>query len=350
MGFLSQNSERQVIFSIIMPIYNSQEYLSKSIQSVINQTYQNWELICVDDGSVDNSLELCHKFAAKDARIKVFTKINEGVSSARNFGLKQATGDRIVFLDADDWFSEDILEIFSKYDLNTDLIIANHVEVFSNKSEKASLITETNVATFYERKELVRFCISESQWREDSWYGYLRPVWGKCFSKNLIEQYNLVFLPSLKIGEDMVFLLTYLLKVESVRFTNDYVYYYNRANETSTMNNRNWEGPSQGLIYYNAVKNIVEDRFDEETLSDLWLETAESDWRSILYSNLSLWKKYLELKKLFQSKLYQKYSKKIVYKSAGKKKKLYLTAIKYNSPLILLLLFVLKEQSRKGDN
>lgn len=337
-------------FSIIMPIYNSQNYLSKSINSVLKQSYKNWELICIDDGSVDESLNVCYKFAKTEDRIKVITKENGGVSSARNLGLEQATGERIIFLDADDCLHMEALEIFSKYDLNIDLVIANHIEVFPDKIKKAPVITESKISTINEKLELIRFCISESQWREDSWYGNLRPVWGKCFSKKIIEENRLAFLPSLKIGEDMVFLLSYLLKVETVHFTNNYIYYYSWPNGNSAMSIKQWEGPSQGLIYYNAVKDLVKNKVSEENLSDLWLETAELDWRNIAFSNISFWKKRLELKKLFQSELYQKYSKKIVYQNAGKKKKLYLTAIKYNSPTILLLLFLLKEQLRKGNN
>ena len=88
-------------FSIIMPVYNTALYLKQSIQSVIEQTYENWELICVNDGSTDDSLEICEHYAKQDSRIKVFSKVNEGVSVARNFGLKKVTGERVIFLDAD---------------------------------------------------------------------------------------------------------------------------------------------------------------------------------------------------------------------------------------------------------
>ena len=97
-------------FSIIMPVYNTALYLKKSIQSVIEQTYENWELICVNDGSTDDSLEICEHYAKQDSRIKVFSKVNEGVSVARNFGLKKVTGERVIFLDADDWLSSNYIE------------------------------------------------------------------------------------------------------------------------------------------------------------------------------------------------------------------------------------------------
>ena len=89
--------------SIIIPVYNSQQYLKKCLDSIKIQTYKNLEVILVDDGSTDNSLEICKNYAKKDQRFKVFHKKNGGTSSARNYGLKQVTGDYITFMDNDDY-------------------------------------------------------------------------------------------------------------------------------------------------------------------------------------------------------------------------------------------------------
>ena len=90
--------------SVVVPVYNCEKYIERAIESVIKQTYDNWELIIVNDGSKDSSLQIAQKFAGKDARIKVIDRENRGVSVARNIGIDEASGDLLMFLDADDWW------------------------------------------------------------------------------------------------------------------------------------------------------------------------------------------------------------------------------------------------------
>ncbi|MGV3354313.1 glycosyltransferase family 2 protein [Streptococcus orisratti] len=98
------------VVSIIIPIYNVQQYLSRCLESVINQSYKNIEIILVNDGSTDSSLEICEKFSQIDQRIKLYSKSNGGLSDARNFGIEKSTGNYITFVDSDDFISEDYVE------------------------------------------------------------------------------------------------------------------------------------------------------------------------------------------------------------------------------------------------
>ena len=98
-------------FSIIVPIFNCQKYLTKCINSLRNQTYKNLEIICIDDGSTDNSKQIIEEFSKQDKRIKLITQQNQGVSVARNNGIKIATGEYIMFVDADDWLDFNTCEI-----------------------------------------------------------------------------------------------------------------------------------------------------------------------------------------------------------------------------------------------
>ena len=98
------------LISVIVPVYNVEKYLNKCIDSIINQTYKNLEIILVDDGSQDSSGKICDEYTKKDNRIKVIHKENGGVSSARNIGLNNATGEWIAFIDADDWVDEEYLQ------------------------------------------------------------------------------------------------------------------------------------------------------------------------------------------------------------------------------------------------
>ena len=110
------------MISIIVPIYNREKYLSECIDSILVQSYSDFEVLLIDDGSTDRSGEICDEYAQKDARIRVFHKENGGVSSARNVGLDNATGEWIAFVDSDDWVGEKYLESFSGH-LDADLVI-----------------------------------------------------------------------------------------------------------------------------------------------------------------------------------------------------------------------------------
>ena len=102
--------------SIIVPVYNAQKYLKKCIDSIINQTYKNIEILLINDGSKDKSLKICKEYEKKDSRIIVIDKQNKGVSNTRNVGIKKSTGDYIVFIDSDDCFELDAIEtMYKKY-------------------------------------------------------------------------------------------------------------------------------------------------------------------------------------------------------------------------------------------
>ena len=114
------DKENNELISIIVPVYNSQQYLRQCLESLLNQTYKNLQIICIDDGSTDDSLSILNSYKKKDKRIYIYSKKNEGVSQARNYGLSMAKGKYIMFVDSDDWIDICTCEIvteFSEYDL-----------------------------------------------------------------------------------------------------------------------------------------------------------------------------------------------------------------------------------------
>lgn len=325
-------------FSIIMPIYNADRYLERAIVSVLNQTYPNWELLCIDDGSEDMSLSICQKFGEVDKRVRIFSKENSGVSDSRNIGIDNATGEKIIFLDADDYLDPRILEVFSKYSSNTSLLIANFYLIYENRMIPGREITYDLLMGQKENNNLIKFIISQSQWRKSDWYGNCRTVWGKCFTTDIIRENGIRFNQELKVGEDMLFFLTYVLHVNSVKFCHDFLYFHERSNENSVMNRNEWQGSKQGIIYFNSVERIVGSYLTDEEMSDLWLETAEMDWKNIMFSNLSIFTQYREFSKLYGSELYQRFSNHH-YLTSSKKKKIYIFFIKNNMKLPLMILF-----------
>lgn len=117
--------EAQPLITVIVPVYNVEKYLRRCLDSIIGQTYQNLEILCIDDGSIDNSGEICEQYAARDARIKVIHQENQGLSTARNRGLDAAEGEYIAFVDSDDYILEDMYKkmLAKLLDYNVDLCV-----------------------------------------------------------------------------------------------------------------------------------------------------------------------------------------------------------------------------------
>lgn len=123
------------LISVIVPVYNTERYLSVCVDSILNQTYKNIEVILIDDGSPDGSPVICDAYAAKDDRVKVIHKENGGVHTARNAGIDQARGKYLIFVDSDDWLSDNMLEeMFARTKNNMDIVRCNYVREFPDKS------------------------------------------------------------------------------------------------------------------------------------------------------------------------------------------------------------------------
>ena len=126
------------LVSVIVPIYKVEKYLNKCVDSIINQSYKNLEIILVDDGSPDKCGEICDKYAEKDSRVKVIHKENGGLSDARNAGIDIAKGDYLLFVDSDDWITSNICEVLIKNanDNLSDIIACNQYESFDGGFHK----------------------------------------------------------------------------------------------------------------------------------------------------------------------------------------------------------------------
>ena len=138
-----KNGNRMI--SIIMPVYNSEKYISEAIDSVCNQSYKNWELLIVNDGSTDHTSEILDSYAQKDSRIKVFHRINEGVSMARNFALNQVHGEYVTFIDSDDvYHAERLRKMLRVFELHTncDIVFSRHKEFKGELKCKEAFGTE----------------------------------------------------------------------------------------------------------------------------------------------------------------------------------------------------------------
>ena len=225
--------EKNPKISIIVPIYNSGLYLEKCLDSIINQSYKNIEIILVNDGSTDNSKEICEKYKEKDKRIIFINQKNQGVSVARNEGLKKATGGYISFVYSDDYISENMLKkmIYKMLKYDSEIVICGNYNV-NNKYQVYSMTPYFN-EKILETKEAIEELLNEKI--------FFSTVWGKLYNKKFFIKYK--FNEKTRIGEDLEILYNIFKESKRTIYIPDRLYYWNNRNDSLTKEpyNESWE-------------------------------------------------------------------------------------------------------------
>ena len=250
-----------ISISVLMPVYNSEKFLEETVQAVINQSYTDWELILVDDGSTDNSKEICTKLMNDDKRIKYILQENLGVSHTRNVALENAQGKYIVFVDSDDLIHEDYLKILinSIEKNNSDISVCNFIE---RKISNTGNIEDIN-REFYP-KEVMEMSEMKGYIMEFGNSGLLNPLWNN----------NITFDEKVKTGEDFIFNLQYFRKTKKISFIKEKLYYYIRRNNNS--------------ITYQYIENMYERGWKIHSLLESFLEDMNfysNENAYVLYGN-----------------------------------------------------------------
>lgn len=229
------------LVSIVVPIYNVEKFLTKCVNSIVNQTYKNLEIILVDDGSPDNCPKMCDEWAGKDSRIKVVHKKNEGLGFARNTGIDNANGKYIMFFDSDDYIDVTLVEkcIAAKNENDADLVWFSMSDV--NEDGEVLSSSESNTTTFYSDNDKVIDKLLPELMSHDYRLGtpsnFAFSAWSGMFSMDIIRKHNLKF-PSEReiISEDTYFLLQYFNFADRVVTLDEilYFHYINTASLTTT--------------------------------------------------------------------------------------------------------------------
>lgn len=217
----------QNLLSIITPVYQVEQYLPQCLDSILAQTYPHWELILVDDGSKDRSGEICDEYAKKDGRIRVIHTENRGAGAARNTGFAHATGEYVVFVDSDDYISENMIERLymtihkSKYDL----VVCNFLRAYPDgKNDFTTQFPDMEISG----REVL------AHWKTQKNYGLWTVPWSKIIRKSILDQ---VKFPEGKYFEDEFFSDQLFLRCDRVRVIPDSLY-VNRVRTSSTMNSQ----------------------------------------------------------------------------------------------------------------
>ena len=277
-GKMFKPNEKDFLISIVIPIYNAEKYLEECLNSIKNQTYKNFEVIMVNDGSKDDSETICMNFLRSDSRFRYLKKENGGVSSARNVGLDNVEGDYITFIDADDWVDENYL------DLLITTVKKNHSDIVVSSYKQFN-----NIDVFYLRAYSLqeKYLLNFERMNRDDFLTIFPKLMStnvcfnnavaKLFRKELVN--DLRFDTSIKYGEDLDFYFRLYLNVDSISYVDEPTYVY-RMHGDSTTSNFNQEHAEQELSifkqmhekiqeiglpsihYFNKLKKLLELRMD----------------------------------------------------------------------------------------
>lgn len=256
------------LISIIVPIYKVEPYLRQCLDSIVNQTYTNLEIILVDDGSPDGCPAICDEYAAKDNRIVVIHKENGGLSSARNTGLNIANGEWIFFVDSDDWISEKCLSLFIEVIQKDhfDVVIADHQETNKEKQQhilasETSLFSNDDIANSYMHTQ------------------YPPCAWNKLYNAAFLKENKIKFKEKL-LYEDQLWCCDWTFKANKIHFLKYCTYFY-RIREDSimssssiTINKRN----DSWLFIINTIFKTYHKRFSSTKLFFLFLENKVQEF------------------------------------------------------------------------
>ena len=220
--------------SIIVPVYNVERYLRQCLDSLVNQTYQNIEIICVDDGSTDASSEILTEYALKNSKVRVIRQENSGLSVARNVGFSFATGKYVMYVDSDDWIDVCTCEkaVFKAEEHAADLVMWPYIREFPNRSAPKVIFSEEKTFHAAECRELQRRMVgllgTELAHPENA--DALCTMWGKLYLRELIAQNDIHFTDLQRIGtyEDGLFNLHYLAHVKNATYIPDYLSHYRK--------------------------------------------------------------------------------------------------------------------------
>ncbi len=253
-------------FSILIPAFNVDKYIDKCIQSILNQSHANFEVIIIDDGSTDETLKICKKYESIDSRIKVFHQLNMGIVETRNRLIKLANGNWVVFIDADDYVKENYLSCFTNY-INefpdADVFVCDYITW-----EKGDEFKEIK-RPFQSKQE---YLLQLLGWRCAN-----TALWAKVIKKELIENNHIEFVKGISLGEDLCFMSRLFYNAKDIIYVSEENYIWNRTNVLSMTKSEKYQ--DDAIALYEAIAKFYKEKSDynlySKTLSNTIVHVME---------------------------------------------------------------------------
>jgi glycosyltransferase involved in cell wall biosynthesis len=304
------------LFSIIIPIYGVEKYLPKCLDSIINQSFKDFEAILVNDGVKDNCPEICRKYASNDPRLKVIIKENEGLVSARQAGVQVAHGEYAVCIDGDDWIGNDYLTEFAQIieQHNPDVVICGRTNAKPNGNTKQATGYRTG---FYSKKDIERYIFPSLIETKDAKY-FPKTLWAKVFKLTAYQQQQQQLINKiLNLGEDSACVIPIIYNAHTLYISDSCEYFY-RINQTSMTKNRKpfaTDGPR--IIHEHICSQIDLNQFGfREQLYRKTTHEVFSVVKSLFNKRQSYWKTRKEILEVLKEPTYDECIKKCHFKGS----------------------------------
>lgn len=339
--------------SVIVPIYNVEKYIHRCIDSIINQTLKNIEIILVDDQSPDNCPEICEEYAKRDKRIKVIHKMNEGLGLARNSGLDVATGEYVAFIDSDDFLERTAFEQmyeFSKQ-AQADMCMAGYYKYFSldEKRTRIEIFKEKQIFENDNVKEIAYKMIgSLPEDRFDSYYSM--SVWKNLYSLDFLRNHNIRFCSERDyVSEDAIFHLYAVPKMKKVVAINNCYYYYCDNGDislTSTFKDEKFEQYKK--LYFKELDILKEFNLQDEGniyISRIFLGNIRNHMKQLASSEYTLLRKIKRTRQICNDNLVKDILSWYPYRKNPFSQKIYSFILKHK--LVITALILARVQSKR---
>lgn len=342
------------LVTVVLPIYNVEQYLDRCINSVVNQTYKNLEIILVDDESPDNCPKMCDEWAKMDSRIKVIHKKNQGLGYARNTGIDSATGEYIYFVDSDDYIAMDTIELAYKAaaENNADMVTFGYNQVDSNGNIQKSYIPKPQ-KNIYEYAEVQNEFLADMI-APDTKSGKASNLWmsmcGALFSMELIQKHNWRLVSEREIISEDVYSLLKLYKYVNKVIVLSKAFYFYCENPTSLTHTYRIDRFEKIKHFYLECKILCSKYNYNDAIYDrlnyIYLSYIIAAFKMIVRSDNSKLEKKQILKDIIDDSLTQDVLKQTVLKKEKSFRKIFLTLLKYKKYNLCYLLLLLKT---RGD-
>ncbi|URZ87627.1 glycosyltransferase family 2 protein [Floricoccus penangensis] len=246
------------MISVIIPVYNGERYIERCLNSLINQNYKNFEIIIIDDGSLDSTQEIINQAYSKDKRIKYFYQKNQGVSVARNKGIEVSKGKYITFLDVDDYFNNERFNIFADSNPEFDIIITGYKSI----DEFGNLLNDFSFSeSFILNENIIDYIINDSRVN-----GY---CWNKYYSKEIIDNNKIKFSESLDFAEDLIFNLQYIKYTSSAKIYSESTYNYVKS-DSSVTRSEDINSLQKKLTHLSAIEEALKFDMSQTSKNNLY--------------------------------------------------------------------------------
>lgn len=295
-------NEQRIHISVIIPVYNGEKYIAACIETLLRQTMETgYELIFIDDGSKDKTLEIIRSYAKQDSRIRFFSQENKGVSAARNSGINNSRGEWIVFVDVDD-------EIAPKYlqDISWETRENPSTSVFVYARHYVEKDSKTIDTTKFTRKELICSLLTEEPIKELGTDFLLFAVWNRVYKKSFLQDNNIAFVEGLRWGEDLIFQCRIYQCAEEIRFVYRGYYRYVQNNDSTIHRSRKDDIETIKKIQW-EMKQALTSLWTDTDIKRAYYLSILNGWLIAISSELAAWKQqesfaeaYRHLKRILQ--------------------------------------------------